>query len=57
MKITFDDGGHIEFTQSDDKVLVVIQARDATNPLKTTTNAAELTIDQFQELCAAINVS
>ena len=55
MKITFAEGGYIEITATNDKVLVVIQAQDATDTLKNITNACEITLDQFEELCTALD--
>ena len=55
MKITFAEGGYIEITATNDKVLVVIQAQDATDTLKSITNTCELTTKQFQDLCASLD--
>ena len=55
MKITFSEGGYIEITATNDKVLVVIQAQDATDTLKSITNACELTTKQFQDLCESLD--
>lgn len=54
MKLSFEDGGYIEITKTNDKVTIVVQARDATNTLKTITNACEVTLQQFKELCQGI---
>jgi hypothetical protein len=51
MKLNFEEGGYIEITKSQEQVMVVIQAQDATNTLKTITNACEMTLQQFKDLC------
>lgn len=51
MKLEFKEGGYIEILKTNGKVVIVIQAQDATDTLKTITNACELTPQQFQELC------
>ena len=56
MKIEFEDKSYIEVRKSDnpDKVFIIIQAKDATNPLKKITNAVEITQDQLKKLIAKI---
>lgn len=54
MKIKFEDGGHIDITKSGDNVIIIIQAKDGAHNLKTITNACELTIQQFKDLCQDI---
>ncbi len=54
MKLPFKDGGYIEITKAADKVIIVVQAHDATNTLKTITNACEITLQQFKDLCQGI---
>ena len=55
MKLSFEDGGYVEITKTNDKVTIIVQARDATNKLKNVTNACEITLQQFKDLCQGIN--
>jgi hypothetical protein len=52
MKIEFEDKSYIECRKSDSpgKIIIAISAKDHENPLKKTTNAVELTIDEFKRL-------
>lgn len=54
MKITFDDKSHVECRKSEDKIVIIISARDQDNPRKKITNAVELTADEFQQLISEI---
>jgi nitrate reductase NapAB chaperone NapD len=58
MKITFDDGSHIECRRSDNpgKILIVISAKDHENPLKKITNAVEITTAEFKSLISDVQV-
>jgi tRNA threonylcarbamoyladenosine modification (KEOPS) complex Pcc1 subunit len=57
MKIQFDDKSFIHMYKSDsgDKIVIVIQAKDYNNPLKKITNAVELTEEEFKNLISDIN--
>ena len=55
MRIDFDDKSHIECRKSDDKILIIVSARDQDNPRKKITNACELTIDEFKQLISDIS--
>ncbi len=52
MKIEFEDKSYVECRKSDTpgKVIIAISAKDHENPLKKTTNAVELTIEEFRRL-------
>lgn len=52
MKIIFDDKSYIDCYKSNEpgKVVIVISAKDAENPLKKITNAVELTTEEFKKL-------
>ncbi len=56
MKITFEDKSYIECRKSDNpgKIVVMISARDASNPLKKITNAVELTIEEFKQMISDV---
>jgi nitrate reductase NapAB chaperone NapD len=58
MKIQFEDKSYIECRKSDNpgKIMVVIAAKDQTNPLKKITNAVELTIEEFKQLLSDVQV-
>lgn len=52
MKIDFEDGGYIDVQVSPkpQHVFIIVAAKNASNPLETIINSAELTDDQLQEL-------
>ena len=54
MKINFEDGGYVEIAKTKDSVVIVVQAYDSTDNLKTITNACEISLSQFQALCQDI---
>jgi DNA-directed RNA polymerase subunit L len=42
--------------KQEDKVIIVIQAQDESNTLKTITNACEITMEQFKSMCDELEV-
>lgn len=58
MKIQFEDKSYIECRKSDsaDKILIIISAKDQSNNLKKTTNIVEITIEQFKQLISDIKL-
>jgi nitrate reductase NapAB chaperone NapD len=58
MKIVFADKSYIECNKSDNpgKIVVIISAKDHTDPLKKTTNAVEITTDEFKQLISDVQV-
>jgi hypothetical protein len=56
MRITFDDKSFVECKRSDNpgKVMIVISASDRSDPLKKTTNAVEISQEEFQKLVADV---
>jgi nitrate reductase NapAB chaperone NapD len=56
MKITFDDKSYVECYKSNSpgKIVVVISAKDGTDPLKKITNAVELTAEEFKKLISDV---
>ena len=56
MKIEFDDKSFVEIKMSDipGKILIMIQAKDYSNPLKKITNAVDLSMDEFKKLIGDI---
>ena len=56
MKIVFDDRSYIECQKSAQpgKIMVIISAKDATDPLKKITNAVELTAEEFKQLISDV---
>jgi len=58
MKITFEDKSYVDCYKSDSpgKIVLVISAKDGSDPLKKITNAVELTIDEFKKLISNVQV-
>lgn len=56
MKISFDDKSFIECRKSDtpDKIVLIISAKDNDNSRKKITNAVEITKEEFQKLISDI---
>lgn len=56
MKIEFDDKSYIECKKSDthNKVIIVISAKDINNKLKRVTNSVEIDLEQFKALYSSI---
>ena len=56
MKITFEDTSYIECKKSDTpgKILIIIQAKDAANPLKRISNAIEMSVEEFKQLISEV---
>ena len=56
MRISFDDKSYIECYKSNQpgKIMIVISAKDASDPLKKTTNAVELSVDEFKKLTSDV---
>jgi hypothetical protein len=52
MKIEFADHSYIDCQKSAQpgKIMIIISAKDQTDPLKKIINAVELTAEQFQQL-------
>jgi hypothetical protein len=52
MKITFDDKSFVEVkkSESSDKIILIICAKDKENIRKNTINAVELTKEEFKKL-------
>ena len=54
MKITFEDKSYIECKKNNDKVLIIISAKDEKNKLKRISNAVELTKEEFNKLISEV---
>lgn len=56
MKIEFEDKSYIEVNKSIEpgKIVIMIQAKDATNSLKKISNSVEITLAQWQQLINGI---
>lgn len=56
MKIIFNDKSFVECKKSDNsgKVIIIISAKDQTNPLKKITNAVEISVEEFRTLISDI---
>ena len=55
-KIVFDDRSYIAAQKSDEpgKIIIVISAKDGTNPLKRISNSISLTEEEFKKLISDI---
>lgn len=54
MKIQFDDKSYIDCQKSNDKIIVIISAKDGNDPLKKITNAVELSKEEFIKLISDV---
>ena len=56
MKIIFEDKSYINCYKSNEpgKIVMVISAKDGTDPLKKITNAVELTTEEFKKLISDV---
>lgn len=56
MKIEFEDKSYIEVNKSIEpgKIIIMIQAKDATNSLKKISNSVEITLAQWQQLINSV---
>lgn len=56
MKIEFSDKSHIECVKSENpgKILISIASTDSENRLKKTTNAVELSLEDFKKLISEV---
>lgn len=54
MKISFSDKSYIECRNMDDKIVIIISAKDGQNPLKKINNAVELSREEFNQLISEI---
>lgn len=52
MRITFEDKSYVEFKKSENQgqVILIISAKDQTNPLKKISNAVEISVEELKEL-------
>lgn len=55
MKIEFDDKSFVECKKENNKIYIVIQAKDLINPLKKINNCVELTEEQFKQLISDLS--
>ena len=54
MKIEFIDKSAIEVIRQEDKIVVVLYAKDSENPRKTIINSCEMTKEQFEALYKSV---
>ena len=51
MRIEFNDKSYLECYKSEDnKITMILSAKDYNNPLKRITNSVELSIDEFKKI-------
>ncbi len=57
MKIIFEDKSFIEIKRSNNpnKIFIIIQAKDQSNPLKKITNSVEITEEEFKSIISEIS--
>ena len=56
MRIDFDNNSFIEIYLSEDKVAIILGAKDANNPLKKIVNSAEVSMQEWSKLIDGIPV-
>jgi hypothetical protein len=56
MKIQFDDGSYVDCKKDNDKIILIISARDYENPRKKINNTVELTIEEFKQFISDIEL-
>ena len=56
MRIDFDDDSFIEFSKTDDKIAIILGARDGKNNLKKVINSAKVPAKQLSELLSDIQL-
>lgn len=56
MKIEFSDKSYVDCQKSSQpgKIVIIISAKDGTDPLKKITNAVELTLEEFNKLISNV---
>lgn len=54
MKITFDDNSYVECRKTNDKIVLIISAKDQSNPLKKITNAVEISKEELKQLISDV---
>jgi len=54
MKIEFEDKSYIEIKKNNDKIIIIISAKDHQNDLKKIINAVEITVEEYQKLISDI---
>lgn len=54
MKIEFEDKSYIEIKKNNDKIFIIISAKDHQNNLKNIINAVELTLEEYNKLISDI---
>ena len=55
MKVQFSDKSFIEIKKiENEKIIIIIQAKDHENPLKKITNTVKLSAEEFKELVSDI---
>lgn len=56
MKLQFDKHSYLEMLRQEDKIIIIVQAQDEKDTLKVITNACELTVEQFKEMCKELKL-
>jgi hypothetical protein len=56
MKIDFEDKSYIECKKKDDKIVIIVSAKDGSNANKRIVNAVEITPEEFKQLISEIEL-
>ena len=56
MRIDFDNNSFIEIYYSEDKIAIILGAKDSSNPFKKIVNSAEISIDEWNKLIKEIPI-
>lgn len=54
MKIIFSDKSYVELQNNNGKIILIISAKDHSNPNKKISNAAEMTQEEFKQLISEV---
>ena len=54
MKILFSDKSYISCEKLNDKIVIIVSAKDGNDPLKKINSSVELTKEEFQKLISGI---
>ncbi len=59
MKLSFDDKSYVEVKKSTNpgKIIIIISAKDQSNPLKKITNAVEISEEEFKNLISDVKIT
>lgn len=53
-KLVFDDKSYIQIKKNEDKIIIIISAKDQNNSLKKITNAVEISEEEFKTIISDV---